>query len=63
VLSAKRYVSASGWGTAQIIDGEGQSRFLNLALVSVGRALVVWSQLLPATKNIWANRFELGGAP
>jgi hypothetical protein len=63
VLSARRYVPASGWGQAQPIDTVGQSQSPRLAVDPAGNALAVWSQLLPPTTAIWANRFETGLAP
>ena len=60
VLSARRYLPTNGWGPAQAIDTTGQSAFPRLAVDPVGRALVVWSELLPPTTVIWANRFETG---
>lgn len=63
LLSARRYVPPSGWGAAEPIDRTGQSLFPRLAVDPVGRALVVWSEFLPPTTAIWANRFETGSAP
>ncbi len=63
VLSARRYVPASGWGQDQPIDMTGQSLSPRLAVDPAGRALVVWSELLPPTTAIWSNRFETGSAP
>ena len=63
VLRARRYLPANGWGPAQAIDTAGQSAFPRLAVDPAGSALVVWSELLPPTTVIWANRFDIGSPP
>ncbi len=59
---ANRYVSGSGWGTAELIetDDTGGAGNPQVAIGPNGNALAVWGQYDGSRDNIWANRYVSG---
>ena len=60
---ANRYTAGSGWGTAELIEANNAGDATNpqIAVDSVGDALVVWQQSDGLHNSIWANRFTPSG--
>ncbi len=56
---ANSYTTASGWGTAALIETDDASDALRpqIAIADNGNALAVWRQFDGAQNNIWANRY------
>jgi hypothetical protein len=54
---ANRYDPGTGWGTAQLIEGDTANRIYapQVALDGQGNAIAVWSNQL---SDIWANRYD-----
>ncbi len=61
-IYANRYVSGTGWGTAQLIetDDSGDARYPQVAMDDNGNAVVVWQQSDGTRYNIWSNRYVQG---
>ncbi len=59
---SNRYVSGTGWGTAQLIetDDAGSAGGSQIAIDSSGNAIAVWEQHDGTRANICSNRYELG---
>jgi VCBS repeat-containing protein len=60
---ANRFVSGSGWGTAQLIetdDSECADASAQVAMDGAGNAVAVWECFDGSYHNIWANRYEAG---
>ncbi len=54
-----RYVSGSGWGTAELIEtDDGYASDPQVAIGQDGNALVVWGQSDGIRNNIWARRYD-----
>jgi hypothetical protein len=65
---ANRYVAATGWGTATLIESDpGDAALPQVAIDANGNATAVWQQRdVNGRNNIWANRYLVGagwGAP
>ncbi len=58
-LWSNRYVSGTGWGTAQLIetDNAGGASTPQVAVDGSGNAVAVWYQSDGSRNNIWSNRF------
>jgi hypothetical protein len=56
---ANRFVPASGWGTASLVetDNQGQSSYPWVATDGGGNAFVVWNETVDGQSRTWANRF------
>ena len=61
-INANRYVSGSGWQTAELIetDNAGSAAFPQVAIGQDGNGLAVWYQSDGTRYNIWANRYVSG---
>jgi hypothetical protein len=61
-IRANCYTSASGWGTAVLIetDNAGIAQFPEVAMDSSGNAVAVWQQSDGTRQNVWANRCPSG---
>ena len=59
---ANRYVSGSGWQTAELIetDNAGNAYEPQVAIDQDGNAVAVWVQSDGTMHNIWANRYVSG---
>lgn len=59
---ANRYVSGTGWGTAQLIetDNNGHAYDPQVAVDDSGNAVAVWFQSNGTIKSIWANAYSDG---
>jgi hypothetical protein len=59
---ANRFVTGTGWGTAQLIetDNAGNASDPAIAVAAGGDAVAVWSQFDGTRSNIWANRYVPG---
>ncbi|MBI5779241.1 MAG: hypothetical protein HZA49_07280 [Planctomycetes bacterium] len=59
---ANRYVSGTGWATAELIetDNAGNAVIPQIAVDSGGNAIAVWDQSDGTRFNIWANRYVSG---
>jgi len=59
---ARRYVTGSGWDTAEIVDNPDESSgATQIASDGAGNAIVVWSHYHDSsTMQVWANRYVLG---
>jgi hypothetical protein len=58
-IRANRYTAATGWGTAELIEGDnaGDAFDSQIAIDASGNALAVWAQSDGTRSNIWANRY------
>jgi hypothetical protein len=56
---ASRFVPATGWGTATLVetDNAGDALVPQVAVDGSGNAVAVWYQSDGTRSNIWANRF------
>ena len=61
-IYANRYVSATGWGAAALIetDNAGDAYNPQIAFDSSGNAIAVWYQYDGTRNNIYANRYATG---
>lgn len=60
-IYANRYTSGSGWGTAELIEGEaGDTDSPQIAFDADGNALAVWYQINGSYYSIYANRYTSG---
>jgi len=59
---ANRYVSGTGWGTAELIetDNKGHAYYPQIAVDDSGNAVAVWYQSDGTIKSIWANTYTDG---
>ena len=59
---ANRYVAATGWGTATMIetDNAGTALYPRVATDANGNAMAVWGQSDGTRYNAWANRYVAG---
>lgn len=59
---ANRYVPGTGWGTARSIGtGHGMAMGPQVAMDGGGNAVVVWWEFDGASRNVFANRYEVQG--
>ncbi|HLP98856.1 MAG TPA: hypothetical protein VK149_10460 [Sideroxyarcus sp.] len=57
---AKHYVPGQGWGVSKLInDANAASDQMQLAVDSLGNAIIVWRQYGDSSYNIWANRYDV----
>ncbi len=57
---ANRYVSGSGWGTAQLIETSSAMSFNpRMAMDNSGSTIAVWIQNSGGQNTIWTNRYEV----
>jgi uncharacterized protein with GYD domain len=61
---SNRYSSATGWGTAELIetDNAGRAAAPKVAFDGSGNAVAVWHQWDGTRDNVWANRYPAGGS-
>lgn len=60
-LWARRYVPATGWDAATLIEtGSGAADSPDVAVNPSGKAIAVWRQQDGVRTNIWANHFVPG---
>ena len=57
---SNRYVSGTGWGTAQLIETDNAvyAYDLQVTINSGGNAIAIWSHSDGIRDNIWSNRYE-----
>jgi hypothetical protein len=60
-IRASRYVAGHGWGNAELVDVGNCTRAFNpqIAMCSMGNAIVVWQQSVGASSTIWVNRYTV----
>lgn len=61
-LVSNRYVPATGWGTAELIETEnsGDVSAPQIAIDASGNAVAVWARSSIGSYNVWANRYAAG---
>ena len=59
---ASRYVPASGWGPAILVetDNTGSQGLIDVAFDASGNAIAVWNQVVGTRYDVWANRYVAG---
>ncbi len=60
-ILANRYETASGWGTATLIEtGDGTAQAADIAVDRHGNAFAIWRQSDGTQDNLWVARYAVG---